>query len=187
MVFTLVDRINRHFIIEVSSRDIAGVVSNLEDVWKKVAPGRPFQYSFLDETCGALYRSEQRAGTIFAAFAGLTILIACLGLFGLAAFTTERRTKEIGVRKTLGATVPQIVALLSKDTLKLVFIAAVIAAPLAYFAMRRWLSGFAYRIELGVSVFLLVTLAALAIAFLTVSYRTIRAARANPADALRDE
>ena len=187
LVFTLGDRINRNFVVKVSSQNAAGVLSNLEDVWKRVAPGVPFQYSFLDEIWESLYRAEQRIGTIFAAFAGLTVLIACLGLFGLAAHAAERRRKEIGIRKAMGASAASVVALLSKDFLKLVGVGFVLAVPPAWYGMQRWLEGFAYRIDLGPLVFAGAGALALLIALAATGTQALRAARTNPAEVLRDE
>ncbi len=147
----------------------------------------PFEYTFLDDEFAEMYRTERRLGQVFGGFAGIAILLACLGLFGLAAFAAERRTKEIGIRKVLGASATSIVGLLSKDFLKLVLVAFVIAAPVAYWAMSTWLEDFAYRIELGPGVFLAAGAAALVIALLAVSSQAIRAALANPVNALRSE
>jgi putative ABC transport system permease protein len=134
-----------------------------------------------------MYTAEQRAGRLFAAFTVLAILIACLGLFGLAAFTAQQRTREIGVRKVLGASVASVVALLSKDFLRLVGVAFVVAAPLAYVAMQRWLEDFAYRTTIDAAVFVLAGVLALVIAVLTVSGLALRASLANPVKSLRHE
>ncbi|MCY7359295.1 MAG: ABC transporter permease, partial [Rudanella sp.] len=149
--------------------------------------GQPFNYSFLDDDFDRMYRSEQRVGTIALIFALLAILISCLGLFGLAAFMAEQRTKEIGVRKVLGASVVSIVTLLSKDFLKLVLIAIVIASPIAWWAMHRWLQDFAYKIDIEWWVFALAGLLAVGIALLTVSFQSIKAALMNPVKSLRSE
>lgn len=144
-------------------------------------------YRFMDEDFDNLYRSEQRMGRVFVTFALLSILIACLGLFGLAAFTSERRTKEIGVRKVLGASIAQIISMLSADFLKLVVVAILIASPLAWYAMNRWLADFAYRIEMEWWMFALAGLVAVAVALLTVSFQAIKAAVANPVESLKAE
>jgi len=159
----------------------------LESNWKNFAPATPFDYSFLDEEFDALYRSEQRMGTVFSIFTFLSIFVACLGLFGLSVYTAERRTKEIGVRKVLGASVQSIVTLLSKDFLKLVFISAIVAFPLAWLAMNKWLEDFAYRIAIEWTVFVFAAFAALLIALLTISFQAIKAAIANPVKSLRTE
>ena len=162
-------------------------LAHVESVWQEWVPSWPFEYSFLDAEFASMYRAEQKLGQVFAVFSGLAVLIACLGLFGLAAFAAEQRTKEIGVRKALGASVGNIVGLLSKDFLKLVGLAFVMAVPVAWYAMRRWLETFAYRTDLGPWLFAAVGAAALALALLTVSYHALRAARTNPAHTLRNE
>lgn len=162
-------------------------VQELEDIWKQFAPDEPFLFSFLDNELDQLYKSEQRSGTIFSLFTLLAIIIASVGLLGLAAYTAYQRTKEIGVRKVLGATVPDVVLLLSKDFAKLVVISFLIAAPLAWFVMQQWLENFAYRIDMSVFTFVLAGLIALAIAWLTISYQAISAALVNPVKSLRSE
>ena len=173
--------------IRLHPGNVAEAISAVEETWKKLAPNQPFSYTFLDQDYARLYNREQQMSHVFQIFSGLAILIACLGLFGLAAFTTQQRTKEIGIRKILGASVSGIVCLLSKDFLKLVLVANIIAWPIAYYAMNQWLQSFAYRIDLGISTFILSGLIALFIALLTVSYQAIKAARANPVEALRYE
>jgi len=167
--------------------DLKVGIAALERTWKEFVPDRPFSFTFLEQDIEALYRSEVKLGKLFGIFAGIAILVACLGLFGLAAFTTERRTKEIGIRKVLGASASSIVTLLSKDFLKLVLIAFVLAAPLAYLAMSRWLEDFAYRIELGPGIFLIAGGLALLLALATVSYQAVKAALADPVTSLRYE
>ncbi len=134
-----------------------------------------------------MYASEQRLGKIFASFAGLAIVIACLGLFALTAFTAEQRTKEIGIRKVMGASVSSIVVLLSKEFGKLIIIAFVVAAPVAWFAVDWWLKGYTYKTEIGVSVYLLAGVSAFAIAWLTMGYQSVKAAISNPVNSLRSE
>jgi putative ABC transport system permease protein len=180
-------RSTAHISFRMSTDNIGAVVSTLERQWKAMAPGQPFSYSFLDESFNAMYRTEQRVGQIAITFSVLAVCIACLGLFGLAAYTAEQRTKEIGIRKVLGASVGQLVALLSADFLKLVLIAFVIAVPIAGYIMHRWLEDFAYRIALEWWVFGLAGLAALLIAFLTVSLQSVKAALTNPVKSLRSE
>jgi putative ABC transport system permease protein len=175
------------FAIKIAAEDIRGTLDFLATKWKTYTKVHPFSYSFLDEKLDALYRAEQRLGKIFSLFAGLAILIACLGLFGLASFTAERRTKEIGIRKVLGATITSVAALLSKDFVKLVLFANLIAWPVAWFAMNRWLQNFAYRIDIGWWVFALAGGLALVIALATVSTQAIKAALANPVESLRYE
>ena len=150
-------------------------------------PGQLFNYAFVSEDFDQLYRHEATLRDVFGYFSALAIFIACLGLFGLAAYTAGRRTKEIGVRKVLGASVGQIVRLLSGEFTILVLLAFVVAAPLAYLAMNRWLEAFAYRVEISPLILLLAGTAALVIAWLTVSYQALKAALADPVDALRYE
>jgi len=180
------------YLLSTSSTDrqtatIAASLAFIESAWKKFAPEQPFEFSFLDQDFDALYRSEHQTGTIFEIFSALAILIACLGQLGLAAFVIEKRTKEIGVRKILGASVSSVVALLSKDFVKLVLIANVIAWPVASFIMNRWLENFAYRIEIGWWMFAVAGFIALLIALVTVSIQALKAALANPVEALRYE
>jgi putative ABC transport system permease protein len=162
-------------------------ISRLEANWKSFAPATPFDFTFLDNEFDALYRSEQRMGTVFGIFTFLSIFVACLGLFGLSIFTAERRKKEIGVRKVLGASVQTVVGLLSGEFLKLVTIATLIAFPVAWFAMNKWLQDFAYKINMGWWIFFIAGASAMAIALLTVSFQAIKAAIANPVKSLRSE
>jgi putative ABC transport system permease protein len=150
-------------------------------------PRSEFDYFFVEDLFENQYRTDEQRGRILGSFAGLAIFIACLGLFGLASFTAEQRTKEIGIRKVLGASVTNIVMLLSKEFVLMVVLANLIAWPVAYYAMSRWLQDFAYRIEPGPGVFLLGGALALLIALLTVSAQAVKAARANPVDVLRYE
>ncbi|MFA9452476.1 MAG: ABC transporter permease [Candidatus Aminicenantaceae bacterium] len=173
--------------VRLKGEDMLQSLAHIEGIWNTFAPGFDFRYRFMDETLDLLYRAEQRTGTIFRIFTLLAVSISCLGLFGLASYLAEQRTKEIGIRKVLGATVTHIVYLLSKDFTKWVIAANLIAWPVAYYAMRQWLQGFAYRIPLPWWVFGLSALLALAIALLTVSFQSVRAALANPGDSLRYE
>lgn len=141
----------------------------------------------MDDIYDNLYRSEKQLGILFSIFALITILIACMGLFGLMAFMASKRAKEIDIRKAIGASVPNIVALLSKDFLKLVILGFVLAIPIAWYAMNQWLADFAYRIEIGPGIFVLAGTVSLVIAFLTVSWQSIKAALANPVDSLKSE
>lgn len=150
-------------------------------------PEIPFEYSFLDSSFDKLYQAELRQGKIFTIFTAIAIFIACLGLFGLSAFTITQRVKEIGIRKVLGAGVKDIVLILSKDFMILVGVAAIIAFPVAWYAMHSWLNDFAYRIQIGWTVFVLAALIAAVTAFLTISFQAIKAALANPVKNLRTE
>jgi putative ABC transport system permease protein len=162
-------------------------MSLLKEKWKELFPRRSFDYFFLDDFFASQYRAEEKLGYSVLCFSLLAIFIGCLGLFGLASFTSEQRTKEVGIRKVLGASVSSIVRHLSKEFMLLVVIANIIAWPIAYFAMNRWLENFAYRIEIGWPVFVLSGAVALVISILTVSYQAIKAAVANPVEALRYE
>ncbi len=172
---------------KVSTGDVQTLVKKIESKWIAMAPGMPFSYQFLDDAFDNMYRSEQRVGKIALLFAILTILIACLGLFGLATYMAEQRIKEIGVRKVLGATVGNITTMLSKDFIKLVLIATVIAFPVAWWAMNRWLQEFAFRVNISWWVFVLAGFLAVLIAVLTVSSQAIKAAIANPVKSLKAE
>lgn len=174
-------------ILRFNSSDARQVVESVEKIWKEMAPGQPFQYSFLNEDFGRMYASEQRLGKIFFVFAGLAIIIACLGLFALTAFTAEQRTKEIGIRKVLGASVSSIVVLLSREFGKLILIAFVITTPIAWFGIDWWLKGYTYKTEIGVTVFLLAGLFAFFIALATMGYQSIKAATNDPVKSLRSE
>lgn len=174
-------------LIRLSGKRLPETLALLEKQWKEIAPHRPFEYEFLDDEFNRLYLSETRIGKAFSLFAFLAIFLACLGLFGLAAFTISQRTKEIGIRKVLGATVGQIITLLSKDFLTLVVIAFLLASPLAWWATNQWLRDFAYRIDLSWEIFALSGCLALLIAFMTVSIQSIRSALANPVQSLKTE
>ena len=173
--------------IKISGQNIPSALATIKQTWQRYLPELPYQYTFLDENFATLYESEQRQETIFTTFACIAIFIACLGLFGLSAFAISQRVKEIGVRKVLGANTTTIVTLLSKEFLKLVVIAAIIAFPVAWFAMHNWLQDFAYRIHIQWWVFVIAGIAALFIALATVSFQAIKAALANPVKSLRTE
>jgi putative ABC transport system permease protein len=169
------------------SGNIPAALAHLEDTWKKFSPEIPFEYTFLDQRFERLYESEQRQRSIFTIFACIAIFVACLGLFGLSAFTISQRVKEIGIRKVLGASVNSIVTLLSKDFLKLVGIAAIIAFPVAWYAMSRWLEDFAYRIQIPLWIFFVAGIIAAAVAFFTIGLQAVKAATTNPVKNLRTE
>ena len=171
----------------VDTERLPETLAAIETMFKQAFPGNVFKYYFLDESFDGRYKQEERFAALFGLFAALAMLIACLGLFGLAAFAAQQRTKEIGIRKVLGASVTGLVALLSKEFVGLVLLAVAVASPLAYVGMSRWLEGFAYRIELGPGVFVMAGSAALLIALVAVSYQTVKAALANPVKSLRYE
>ncbi len=176
-----------YLLVRLAPGDVTATIDAVAASWRRLFPDRPFDVVFIDQSYDALYRAEQRAGSVLTTFSFFAILVACLGLFGLAAFTAEQRTKEIGVRKILGASVAHIILLLSKEVAILVLVGFVPAAPVAFYAMEQWLSGFAYRTGVPWMVFAIAAFAALAVALLTVGYRALRAATANPVEALRYE
>lgn len=173
--------------VRIKEPNFNEVIQQMENKWKELAPGQPFKYVFLDENLKSQYKAEQQVGLIFTVFSGLAIVIACVGLFGLAAYTANLRTKEIGVRKVLGATVSSVVLLLSKDFTKLIVIAFVLAVPAGWLIMKKWLDGFAFHIDLKPGVFATAGFIALSIALITVSYHSIKAAVVNPIKSLRSE
>jgi putative ABC transport system permease protein len=173
--------------LRLKTDNLTQTMQELETTWKKTAIESPFKYSFLEDDFNSLYRSEQNLRSVLGGFTFLSIVVACLGLFGLAAFTIKQRYKEIGIRKVLGSSVTGIVQLLSKDFLKLVVISVVIAAPVAWYAMHKWLQDFAYRTNISLWVFVVAGALAILIAFGTVCFQAIRAAVANPVKSLRTE
>jgi putative ABC transport system permease protein len=173
--------------VKINSTDIPATLASIEKTFKKFIPGYPFDYSFLDEDIQSLYQREEQTGKIIRTFSIIAILIACMGLFGLADFAAEKRTKEIGIRKVMGATASNIILLLSTEFTKWVLLANILAWPIAYYAMNRWLQGFAYRTSIGFGPFILGAVFAFVIALMTVSYQAIKAALANPAESLRYE
>ena len=177
----------RHMLIRVSGQHLPATIGSIEDAWKKFVPIRSFEYSFLDEDYNKLYVAEQRTAGVFTVFASLAILLACLGLFGLAAISTVQRTKEIGIRKVLGAGRFTICLLIGNSFLRLVLVAIVIAAPLAWWASGHWLESFAYRIPIRIWIFPAAGVSAMLLAFATVSFHAVRAAGVNPAQSLKSE
>jgi putative ABC transport system permease protein len=173
--------------VRVKPTDVAGTIAFMENTWKKYAGNEGFDYRFLDQNLQHLYLADQRTSKIATTFSVLAIFVACLGLLGLAAFITEQRTKEIGVRRVLGASIPEITLLLCKEFTKWVLLANLVAWPLAYYVMHHWLQNFAYRISIGPWIFLISGVLALLVALVTVSSHAIRAATANPVEALRYE
>lgn len=177
---------SRFMAIKIKSDDIRQQVSSIERTWKTLLPQYEFEYVFLDESFDQLYDGEKSLGQLFGLFSGLAVFISCLGLFGLASFTLEQSKKSVAVRKVLGATVPGIVLMMSKDFLKLVLLGMLIAAPISYFSMNKWLAGFAYNVGFVWIVFLYAALVGVLVAFGTVSYHSIKAAISNPVNSLRD-
>lgn len=176
-----------YLLVHANTNNLNGLIQSVQNEWRKLNPNEPFEYSFLDSDFMKNYESEKRLSSLVGYFTFIAIIISCLGLFGLAAFSAEQRTKEIGIRKVLGASAGGVAALLSKDFLKLVGIAIIIASPLAWFIMNKWLQDFAYRTIISWQVFAITTAAALLIAIFTISFQAIRAAIANPVKSLRTE
>ena len=172
---------------KINTANVRDVVASVESIWKEMEPARPINYFFLDESFDRLYRSEQRLGEMFIYFTILAIFVSCLGLFGLATFTAEKRTKEVGIRKTLGADTSTIAILLAKDFAKWVIIANIVAWPVAYYIISKWLESFAYKIELNFLPFILAGVIAFVIAIATISFQTVKVAYTNPAKTLRTE
>lgn len=187
IIFKLTESWRLNLIVRVNPDNIPGTISHLKRVFEKFAPSFPFEYHFMDEEFDMLYRSEYRMRELFQYFAILAIFISCLGLLGLASFMAEQRTKEIGIRKVLGASISGVVLLLSKEFIKWVLVANIVAWPVAYFAISAWLENFAYRTNVSMSIFILSGVLALVTALLTVSYQTLKAALANPVESLRYE
>jgi putative ABC transport system permease protein len=173
--------------VRLQTEDISATIQKIEEIWNQFSNNQPFEYTFVDEDFASIYAEEVRTGKIFGVFSILAILIACLGLLGLASYSAEQRTKEIGVRKVMGADVPAIVRLLSRETVILVLVAALISVPAAWYFMGNWLESFAYRIKLGPGLFIVALVATLLIALITVSFQAVSAALRNPAESLRYE
>jgi putative ABC transport system permease protein len=185
----IMDIHTNYVFVRLAPGDLQKSIATLENQWKQVFPTQPFEYEFLDADLDSQYEADQKRSQIFTAFSALTIVIACLGLLGLAAYTTEQRTKEIGVRKVIGASVNGLVMLVSKEFFVLVIFGIVLAFPAAWYFTDRWLENFAYRVRLPEEWFTFVMSAVLAlvITMVTVGYHVIRAAMSNPVNALRDE
>ena len=173
--------------VRIKPQNVSQTIKGIEQTWKNITGENSFTYTFLDDDFATLYKSDHSMQSILGIFTVLSIFVACLGLFGLTAFTIKQRFREIGIRKVLGASIAAVVSLLSKDLLKLVFISILIASPIAWLSMNKWLEGFAYRIQINGWIFLLTGIIALLIALVTVSFQAIKAAVANPVKSLRSE
>ena len=173
--------------MRLNTHEVDDTLGGLEQIWKKVAPGQPFEHEFLDQTFAREYKEDKEISRIVTLASAVAILIACMGLFGQATIVLQRRTREIGIRKVLGATVAEILSLLSRDLTKMVALACLLAFPLAHFLTGQWLSRYAYQFGLGLTTYLLCVTIAFAIALGTVVYAGFRAARENPVSALRYE
>jgi putative ABC transport system permease protein len=187
LVMLLGRNFSRTFMVRINGNNMQSTLGRLEMAWKQRIADRPFIYHFLDEDYNKLYQAEQRTSTLFSVAAGLAILLACLGLFGLAAFTTVQRTKEIGIRRVLGANVSNITLLIAKNFLQLITVAIIVAIPLAWWAGAKWLEDFAFRIPVHVSVFIITAIVTILIALMTVGFHTVKAALSNPVKSLRTE
>jgi putative ABC transport system permease protein len=187
LVMQMADDWHASLSVRVSTTNLPALMARIKETWRSQAPNEQFEYSFMDEDFNALYSNEQRMGKLFVIFTTLAIIIACLGLFGLAAYAAEQRTREIGIRKVLGANVAGLMAMLSKDFIKLILIAILIASPLAWLAMQKWLQGFAYRDGIHWWFLAVTAVGAILIAFVTISFQSFKAASANPVDSLRSE
>lgn len=172
--------------VKVNTGNLVATIKQLENTFTKIIPSA-FEYTFLDEKLNGLYKTEQNLTKVVILFAGLAIFVACLGLYALAAFTAEQKTKEIGIRKVMGATVPHLINMLSKDFLLLVLISFVIGIPASFFLINKWLTSFAYRTEIGIGVFALAGFVSIVIAWLTVSIESFKAANSDPVKSLKND
>jgi ABC-type antimicrobial peptide transport system permease subunit len=187
LVLLLRPQFTRHLLIRIQPGNVASTLDGLERTWSRVVPGFPFDFEFINEDFEVMYRTEQRMGSVLKYFSFLAVFVACLGLFGLASFAAEQRTREIGIRKVLGASIPRIAYLLCREFTFLVLLANLVAWPVVYLAMRNWLGGFAYRTSIGWEIFFLAGFMAFVIALLTVSYQALKTALSNPVRALKYE
>lgn len=187
LILTMKDDWMASLSVRMNTTNLPALMQQIENEWKDLAPNLHFDYSFMDDDFNTMYNTEQRMGNLFVMFTSLAIIIACLGLFGLAAYAAEQRNREIGIRKVLGANVSALVAMLSKDFIKLVVISIFISTPLAWWAMHQWLQGFAYRQNIQWWVIVSAAFGAIIIAFVTISFQSIKAALANPVESLRSE
>ncbi len=187
MALCLRDGFHKYIAIKMGSGDISNTVEFVESSWKDIASGAPLNYYFLDQDFERLFKNERKVSQVFLIFALLTIFIACLGLFGLSSFAAVQRTKEIGIRKAMGSTVSSILFLFVKDNLKFILISLILAIPVSYFMMDKWLEGFAYKTAIGLDVVVAVISVVFFIAITTVSFHAVKAANTNPVDSLRHE
>ena len=176
-----------NMLIRINTKNISSLISQIKNKWNSMAPGLPFTYTFMDNDFNNLYVAEQQTGKLFITFSVLAIFIACLGLFGLVTYAAEQRTKEIGIRKVLGAGVGRITTMLSKEFVRLVLIASVIGFPVAWWVMSKWLQSFAYRVDISWRVFAIAEFLTMMIALVTICFQTIKAAMGNPVVALKSE
>jgi putative ABC transport system permease protein len=177
----------RSCVVSIAGKDVSQTLKFIQDKFARYDPKHPFEYKFLDSMLDEMYLSEERLMKMIGIFSGICIFISCMGLYGLAAFTTEQRSKEIGIRKALGASASQIIMMLSRNILFLVLAGAVVASIVAYYAIEEWLAGFAYRVGINPLVFVVSAIVVLAVAFITVALQSYRTAQANPAQMMRYE
>lgn len=177
----------RYILLRLNSENIASTTEFIKESWNKIVPDYPLEYNFIDEDISSMYTEERRMGELVKYSAILAVFVACLGLFGLVSFTVDKRKKEIGIRKVLGASIPTIIRLLSREFIILIIISNIAAWSSAYFIMKQWLNNFPYRIELGIGIFVLSGISALILILFSVSYQAVKAATANPVDSLRYE
>jgi putative ABC transport system permease protein len=187
MVFLLDPEYIRAVSVRINPGNLGKTLGIIQDKWQRTFPGEQFEFGFLDNRVDQLYEREQKMQKIFVIFSSLSILVACLGLLGLVSFTSEIRTKEIGIRKVLGASTGSVIVLLSKEFIKWIFLANIVAWPLAWFMMNKWLQNFAYRVNIGWIVFVLAAVVTVFIAIFTFIFQTIKTASANPVNSLRYE
>jgi len=178
---------SRIIYVKLKDNDVTSTIDYIEEKWKEVFPGIPFEYHYLDEDFNNQFEEDQKRGLILAVFSILIIIIASLGLYGLSSYTVEQRTKEIGIRKVLGANIGNITGMISKEFFILILISMIIAFPVAYYLMKDWLQNYTYRTSLSIWIFVLSGLAIMIIAFVTISYHTLRAGNANPVDSIRQD
>ena len=179
--------VSRLVTVRLAAGKTAEGLEKARQTWQTIAPGEPFEYSFVDDSFNKLFRTEQQMGRVFTVFTGLALFIACMGLFGLAAFSAEQRIKEIAIHKVMGASISGLVVLQSKDFSRLVLLAFFVTAPASWYLMSLWLQDFAYRIEMDLWIFLFAAAVSFGIAWLTVSYQSVKAARINPVQSLKAE
>jgi putative ABC transport system permease protein len=174
-------------VVELESADFKSTLASIEETWKTMNNDTPFEYSFLDDNIQKQYEEDRKAGMVISTFTIIAMIISCLGLYGLSTYMAERRFKEIGVRKVMGASVGQIVTMINSEFTKLVAVAFIISIPLAWYSIHTWLESFAYKAPISVVIFIIAGVAALLIALITVSFESVKAATQNPATALRNE
>ena len=181
------NRAGANILVKIAGGKEREVITKMNDVYKQYNPGLPFEYNFMDKDYEAMYISEERESILFRWFAGLAIIISCLGLYGLAAFAAQKRQREMSIRKVVGASATNIAALLSKDFLKLILVAIIISFPLSWWAMNLWLDNFAYRVNINGGIFLITFISIILITLTTISFQAIKTALANPIKSLRAE